>query len=299
MSIYDKLLAAHHPDEKFVQNGCDRYYNKNISILHMRKSKDIFSPLFRHSHPEYEFMIPNVPIPVLMHMESVYFGEVGYVYPADSNCVHGTKFQVSDASHDNVVVDKEFIEDILKTKGISEGKFHSKFPLNSELKSYIQLFKNEFSKGIEKNDDKMDCIAKLIVHTLIETGCNYNLERYREPQQYQKGISKVVEYLNQNYYADINIKMLADMCGLTQNYFITSFKKAMGESPYSYVNKLRISKAKVLLETTEYNIQEISQKCGFKKANTFTSLFKSVTGRTPKIYRGFIRDNTDMTYIKQ
>lgn len=79
--------------------------------------------------------------------------------------------------------------------------------------------------------------------------------------------------------------MRAEMSGFSKSYFITTFKKMMGETPYMHISKLRLSKAKVFLQNTDLPIYKIAELCGFPRPNAFTNLFKSETGRTPKEYR--------------
>ena len=167
------------------------------------------------------------------------------------------------------------------------AEFNYYFRSSDELKMYLGTFKKEFSKGNAKDVHKLNHLAALICIELIEAGTDPKLDSRtgKERHGYQKGIHSVAEFLNDNYHRDIVIDELAAMCGFSKNHFIASFKRSLGESPYSYLSKLRISKAKLLLETTNENIQEIAVQCGFKKANTLTSLFKSETGKTPSEYR--------------
>ncbi len=280
-----RLVAAHHPREDFLRKHCKHYYYNNISIAVLDKSPDVEMVTFSHAHDEYEFLIPLTPIPVLMIDDALYFGEVGFVYPIQSGHEHGIKFKVSDISFDHIVIDKDYMEAMIEKKGYGGKSFNVKFEETGELKSYIQLFKNEFAKGAARDDEKMEYLAALITMTLIECGLSPAAASKKESQKYQKGIASVAAYINQHYKEDMNVDLLAEMCGLTKNYFISAFRKAMGETPYSYLCKLRISKARILLETSEESIQSVASLCGFKKSNTFTTLFKSVTGQTPSEYR--------------
>lgn len=280
-----KLVAAHHPKEEFLQKYCMHYYCDNLSIAVLKKSPEVELVTYSHVHDAYEFFIPLTPIPVLMIDDALHFGEVGYVYPIQSGHEHGIKFKVSDISYDHIVIDKEYMDAMLKEKGYEGKPFSVKFEENSELKSYIQLFKNEYDKGTARDDVKMDYLAALITMTLIDYGLSPTASNRKESHKYQRGIASVASYINQHYNEDMDVDLLAEMCGLTKNYFISAFRKAMGETPYSYLCKLRISKAKVLLETSEEPIQSIAALCGFKKSNTFTTLFKSVTGQTPSEFR--------------
>jgi len=280
-----RLVAAHHPKEDFLRKYCEHYYCDSLSVAVLKKSPTVEMVTYEHAHDEYEFLIPLTPIPVLMIDEALYFGEVGYVYPIQSGHEHGIKFKVSDISFDHIVVDKAYMDEMILKKGYEGKTFSSKFEESGELKSYIQLFKNEFAKGKGKDQEKMDYLAALITMTLIDHGLSPTVTSRKESHKYQKGIASVAAYINQHYKEDMDVDLLAEMCGLTKNYFISAFRKAMGETPYSYLCKLRISKAKVLLETTEDPIQSVAVRCGFKKSNTFTTLFKSVTGQTPSEFR--------------
>ncbi len=285
MKKLDPLFAAHHPDKNFIPLNCNHYYSNVLSIASMIKSPEHCIPAYLHSHEEYEFNIPLTPLPILVSDDAVFFGEVGFGYPIPPARQHGAKFNMADVAMDQIVCKSDYMKQLMKKKRLSGNEFNSRFPVTKELKSYIQLFKQEFEKGCQTNSDKLMHLSALICSTLIDLGITPDGRSAREPQQYQKGIHATVEYLNTNYQNEISIDDLAQMCGLTKNYFITSFKRSIGESPYSYLNKLRISKAKVLLETTTYSIQEIAHRCGFQRANTFSSLFKSNTGLTPTEYR--------------
>ena len=67
--------------------------------------------------------------------------------------------------------------------------------------------------------------------------------------------------------------------------YTSAFKKAVGETPYNYLLKLRIAKSQLLLENPNYSIKEIALLCGFQKPNTFSSLFRNYTGMTPTEYK--------------
>lgn len=279
------LLAAHSPDPQSMRTRCTLCYGEHISIATLIKSAGNILPAFVHSHDEYEFLLPHTPIPFLVHEETIYFGEVGWVFPVPSGHLHGIKYELSDVSHNSIVINKDFFDALLHEKGKEGAKFNAAFRLSENLRFYIHTFQHEFEKGHDADKNKLRHITALLCIELIETGIVSTLDAREEKHTYQKGIRFIAEYLNDNYQQAISIAQLAAMCGFSKSYFITVFKNTLGESPHAYLGKLRISRAKVLLETTTAPIHEIAKKCGFKKANSFTSLFKTLTGTTPKQYR--------------
>lgn len=59
-------------------------------------------------------------------------------------------------------------------------------------------------------------------------------------------------------------------------------KSLTGLSPNLYIRKIKMKKAKEMLESGQYSrVSEVSRKVGFHKADYFSILFKKEFGRTP------------------
>lgn len=289
MKHLEKLFAAHHPSKDFLVNNCKHFYCDVLSIAETIQSPDRVTLPYSHAHEEYEFNLPITPVPVLVNEGAVFFGEVGFAYPVQSNHQHGTSFRVSDIAQDHVVIQKEYLDEMMDKKNLTGTLFSGRFEVTRDLKSYIQLFKHEFEKNPVPDNENLLHLAALISSTIIELGIYHVVPQQKETWSYQKGVSEVAAYMNQHFQDNLSIDQLASMCGLTKNYFISAFKRSMGETPYSYLSKLRISKAKILLETTDLSIQEVAAECGFQKANTLTTLFKNNTTMTPSQYRSSLK----------
>lgn len=283
------LFSAHHTDKNFLDRNCDHCYCEVLSIASFIDSPECTSLPYRHKHDPYEFLIPYGPIPLIICEDTVYFGEVGYVYPVQSGEEHGSKSLVTNIGYDNITIDKSFLEETLRQKGYSDKVFNWRFELTKEQRTYIQLFKNEFNNGTACDKKKLLHLAALVTTSFIDSEFNQKGIHTRSSSQYQQGIVQVTTYINQHYTEHIKIEDLANMCHLSRTYFISAFKKVIGETPYNYLLRLRISKAKTLLETTDYTIKEIANMSGFQKTNTFTSHFRTVTHMTPSEYRENLR----------
>ncbi len=82
---------------------------------------------------------------------------------------------------------------------------------------------------------------------------------------------------------------IADELKLHQSYFSRLFKKVMKCNFSTYVSKLRLNRAKVMLHHTEFPVCEIAERCGYSRQNYFTRQFKELIGMTPTEYRKNIR----------
>lgn len=289
MEDLKKLFFAHFPRDDFIKTKCEHYYCNVMSIITLKKSPDISTETFKHSHDEYEVMIPLTPIPLLEVDGRLYFGEVGYAYPVNSNEMHGCEFNISDVSHDHITIKKDFFDNLKKKYNAEDIKFDAKFEMTQDLKAFIQIFK-EYCTDKENEETKMEVLATIICCRIIELGLLQHGKRERKKEPKYKKMREIITYLNNNFSnSQIEIDKLAQMVGYDNKYFISAFKEETGETPYSYLTKLRISQAKILLEKTKLSMAEISKKCGFDKPNTFSAIFKKATKRTPLKYREEIK----------
>lgn len=98
-------------------------------------------------------------------------------------------------------------------------------------------------------------------------------------------VKKGIEYIEKNLSGEIKISGISKSVGVSVNYFQTIFKETMGVTPNNYILKLRLSKAKYLLATTNMTIGDIGCECGFLDNVYFSYIFKKSEGIQPSKYR--------------
>jgi two-component system response regulator YesN len=93
-------------------------------------------------------------------------------------------------------------------------------------------------------------------------------------------------YIQLNYdKKNITLKNLADMYHINPSYLSYLFSKKAGIPFWSYVTNVRIERAKRLLEETNLNIEDVSNRVGFNNEKSFYAVFKKVTGKSPGEFR--------------
>jgi len=111
------------------------------------------------------------------------------------------------------------------------------------------------------------------------------LDKKRHFPKTENSIMKIVNYLNENYFADIS---LYDVCRkFSLDYKSTSklFKKTTGISFIDYLNSIRINKCKDLLLNTPQSIISICFQTGYNDLSYFYRIFKKITGSTPADFK--------------
>jgi transcriptional regulator GlxA family with amidase domain len=98
-------------------------------------------------------------------------------------------------------------------------------------------------------------------------------------------IVEAQEWIEKNYMESINILSLSQKYGMSQRSFERRFKKATGDSPLFYVQRVRTEAAKRYLETDNQTFNEITYKVGYEDSSFFRKIFKNHTGLLPKEYR--------------
>jgi transcriptional regulator GlxA family with amidase domain len=130
----------------------------------------------------------------------------------------------------------------------------------------------------------LQCAKSLLVSMPRSRQSGYAVLPLSRPHSDDK-IREAEEHLRTHYDADVPIEALAARSGMSARNFIRRFKAATGSVPGAYVQTLRVSAAKELLEHGATSIQAVSAKAGYEDIAFFRSLFKRHTGMTPAEYR--------------
>lgn len=98
-------------------------------------------------------------------------------------------------------------------------------------------------------------------------------------------IQMAVQYIQEHYNENIAINDLAERYEMSPNYFSSIFKKEMNQSTVNYITRLRMEKARELLEKSYMSVADIARKVGYEDGQYFFRVFKKYTGMPPLKYR--------------
>ncbi|MNC56738.1 HTH-type transcriptional regulator YesS [compost metagenome] len=113
--------------------------------------------------------------------------------------------------------------------------------------------------------------------------------RYTRKQDHSGSFRLVIrqacEQAKQAYMKEISLADAAGHAGLSVSHFSALFKQHTGDSYVSYVNRVRIDKAKQLLLEPDLKIYQVAEMVGFVSVPYFTRIFKAIAGQSPNAYR--------------
>lgn len=98
-------------------------------------------------------------------------------------------------------------------------------------------------------------------------------------------IRKCIDYIYENLGGDLSVKALAEVVDLNTTYLSRLFTKETGISLKQFVKEAKIDTAQNLLKYSELSYLQIAVALGFSSQSAFISVFKQITGVTPKTYR--------------
>lgn len=107
---------------------------------------------------------------------------------------------------------------------------------------------------------------------------------------YECGLSKhnldrVIEYIESHLNRDLSLAKMSELTNLSEYYFCRMFKASTGVSPHQYVIKMRIERAKLLIQQRNIPLADIALQVGFANQSHFNRHFKRMIGVTPRQFQ--------------
>lgn len=95
--------------------------------------------------------------------------------------------------------------------------------------------------------------------------------------------------LQEAVQSDWGVAELAARLNTSERSLLRHFRQHYGETPLAHLQRLRVERAKALLEASLLSLDEIVERCGYRDTSSFRRLFKRATSMTPADYRARYR----------
>ena len=119
-------------------------------------------------------------------------------------------------------------------------------------------------------------------------GNHYYLESTTQTRKDYKRIlqlKNVVKFIEKNYTRPLTLQELSASGSMSPKYFCRFFSEMTHQTPMDYLNRQRIAKACIQLDTTDDSITDVAYSNGFNDLSYFIRTFKKYKGTTPGKYK--------------
>ena len=172
------------------------------------------------------------------------------------------------------------VPELLQQAGLTRGNLLD----GGILPEYHQLFLQMVQELQFARPGYQEMLA-LLFRQLLMTVRRHSLECGPERVRIPEEIQEAVHYFNEHFSDPISIAWYAKKKHISVCWFIRSFRLAMGMPPMQYITSVRLNRARMLLESTDYPIQEIAAMVGYDNPLYFSRIFKKQVGEAPSRYR--------------
>lgn len=97
-------------------------------------------------------------------------------------------------------------------------------------------------------------------------------------------MERTLKHLHNHYDDKLDVEQLASMANMSASTFHRNFKQITASSPIQYVKKLRLSKAKDLLQDQGIKVKQAAAQVGYESATQFSREFTRYFGISPSDY---------------
>lgn len=166
-----------------------------------------------------------------------------------------------------------------------------------------------FSKSVIFDEDAT-CYLSLLHELVMKGSCEFGkeenllllisllIQRYGQPShrcipECREEVEKACDFMEEHFADRIYLEQICRYTGLSKSTLLRTFTKSKGVTPYSYLENIRIGKAKKLLEQGVPPI-EAAMQTGFSDQSHFTNYFNRFIGLSPGFYRDIFLEKEDM-----
>lgn len=153
----------------------------------------------------------------------------------------------------------------------------SKIAANSRIVTLFERFRLEWERRLPGYLLR----STIFFYQILDELATQSRSLYMDSRKYRL-IAPAIEYIHTHYQTGrIAITTIAELCGITPQYFTRLFTGCMGVSPARYIETLRLQRAKELLETGKYSVNDVIMVCGYENASNFARSFRHQFGIVP------------------
>jgi AraC-like DNA-binding protein len=142
---------------------------------------------------------------------------------------------------------------------------------------------------LERKESGYTAVVYAILLDILVTVCRRYAAGPRLGSDALIGVARAISRMEEGYAESLGLDDLVASSSMSKRSFMRHFLAATGDTPMSYLRRIRIGEAKHLFETGGFTVTEAAEEVGFEDSNHFSRAFKEETGMSPLEYRDSVR----------
>ncbi len=168
--------------------------------------------------------------------------------------------------------------------GILAGNMSHAIPASQDATWLMRsFFKNARSATPFASSRTRDTLKLLITDLAISVAAHH--EVHPKSNEAVRRVRRFTTILAARYAEPWTLESMSHDCRLGRTQFAQLVKKHTGDSPVTYLNRVRVDEARKLLLTTDKSITEIAHQIGFNSSQYFATVFKEFTSLDARTFR--------------
>ncbi|MEO3924178.1 helix-turn-helix domain-containing protein [Micromonosporaceae bacterium B7E4] len=127
--------------------------------------------------------------------------------------------------------------------------------------------------------------ARTSVMPLERAGGQAQFIAHEPPTPAGISLQPLLTWLTDNLHAPLTLAAIAGEASMSTRSLSRHFRDQTGTTPMQWLNRQRIRRAQLLLETTDRPVEHVGELVGFTSATAFRERFRQVVGVSPRHYR--------------
>ena len=250
--------------------------------------------LYLHLHPEMEFLYLEEGALAFRIEEKIYEMQAGDAIFIPQNMLHTAEPRSEHGMFRAICFSPEYLTLNMEQRHVQKyinsfvgsGVDYTLLIQGEEWEEVLGCLKKMFHQA-EKIEEP-DLLIRgylLIILQYVYKQYIVNILGKNEKSRKEELLEPAIEYIHTHFSEDLTLHCLAEQVHMSEGQFCRIFKQVMGNTPFTYLKKYRITKSCIYLSETDKKISEICSLCGFNNISYYNREFLRIMKITPSKYR--------------
>ncbi|KGY10509.1 AraC family transcriptional regulator [Vibrio sinaloensis] len=127
-----------------------------------------------------------------------------------------------------------------------------------------------------------DCLKEELVYRALQSAEGHVLFNLAGYDGHYARVARALEKVHEEYAENLTVQSLAEVANMSTSAFHHAFREVTLETPIQYIKKVRLNKAKELIQLEGKKVNDAARLVGYNSSSQFSREYKRHFNQTPK-----------------